>query len=88
MGGFLVSVTRRTVSPCRVPWKTAPGVGLGVVVSVTELEGVMVFYDTGCSLVCAVRVLAVCEDIVQICSVLVLGAGMFVKHCTLQIFTT
>ena len=79
MGGFLVSVTRRTVSPCRVPWKTAPGVGLGVVVSVTEL---------GSSLVCAVRVLAVCEDIVQICSVLVLGAGMFVKHCTLQIFTT
>ena len=56
---------------------------MGVVVSVTELVGVMVFYDTGCSLVCAVRVLAVCKDVVQICSILVIGAGMFVKHCQL-----
>ena len=48
--------------------------GWGVVVSGTEL---------GSSLVCTVRVLAVCEDVVQICGILVVGAGMFMEHCQL-----
>ena len=47
---------------------------MGVVVTVTELDSSLVF---------AVWVLAICKDVVQVCGILVIGAGMFMENCHL-----